>query len=139
MSKLVVPMAVAAGLHPDLRKHVAALERHGFTIMDHQQIVERSLCTGFQLDMLTQACRQSSNAADRNLIIKTMADLVETMPEVAEWLSRATQEKYHGADLVIMFDRRRDGQGTLPEPYIEDPDGEGVLEQAGQPLDPEPH
>lgn len=139
MSKLIIPQAIAAGLHPDLKKHVAALERHGFTIMDHQLVVERSLCTGFQLDLLTQACRQSSKDADRDLIIKTVAELVETMPEAAHWLANATQETYHDADLVIMFDRRRGGQGTLPEPYVEDTDGEGVVEQAGQPLSTERH
>ena len=94
-----------AQLHPDLRELVRDLERHGFCIMPAELIVmNRHLHA--QLECFREALREVSNEKGQNLIIDDMT----LDPDL----------------LVALAPRGKDG--TLPETYVEDSDGEGVMD-----------
>lgn len=130
----------AAQLHPYLKEAVQDLDRHGFCILDAGMFSDRgrpaSLITAAQLEMFRQACRLVSVEKDRNLVMGMIGALSSG---ALAYLADRTQVPYADSDFAVLLDRA-DAPGTVNEDeYLEDVDGHGVLEEAGQeiPVKPE--
>jgi len=102
-----------AQLHPYLRECVRDLEHHGFCIVHSDLILDKGICTHDQLEMFREACRNVSNEKDRNLIV----DDLTAEPDL----------------LIQLAPKGKDG--SMPEEYVEDKDGKGVMAPKGEPLD----
>ena len=109
-SGLIVPHQFrqpVAQLHPYLKECVHDLEKHGFCHISAQLIEDRGICTSDQLEMFREACRNVSNELDRELKF---------------------EDKAYAPDLAVYLAEKNE-PGDLPDdPYVEDPDGKGVLE-----------
>lgn len=132
MTRFIVPpfqfVQPLAQLHPYLKEAVRDLEEHGFAIISAQLIVDRTICTDAQIEMLREAVRKISIEKDRNLTVGMIGELSES---ALTYLAALTEQTYEDGDYAILLDRKG-GAGTLPEAYVEDKDGHGVLEETGQ-------
>lgn len=133
MAELILPFQFSrpmTALHERFKAHVKDLEKHGFCILPADMVGDRAMCGAQQLELFREACRQVSLDQDRNLVISFVGHLSES---ALCYLAERTQATYDDGDLAILLDREN-AQGTLPESFVEDEDGKGVLEETGRTL-----